>query len=40
MLGAVITHARRREFSNLAINVVLGALAVFLAVQRFGPHSL
>ena len=35
MIGAVITHARRSEFQNVAMNVVLLALAAFVAVQRF-----
>jgi uncharacterized membrane protein len=39
MVGAAVTHARRGEYKNIAANVVLGALAVFVAVQRFGPHS-
>lgn len=39
MLGAVVTHGRRREFPNVAVNLVLAGLAVFLAVERFGPHA-
>lgn len=39
MLGAIITHARRSEFQNVAVNVVLLALAVFVAVERLGPQS-
>jgi uncharacterized membrane protein YphA (DoxX/SURF4 family) len=39
MLGAVATHARRAEYSNVAVNVVLAALAVVVAWGRFGPHS-
>ncbi|MFF0265936.1 DoxX family protein [Kribbella sp. NPDC004536] len=35
MLGAIITHARRSEYPNAAINAVLLALAVFVAVARF-----
>jgi len=34
MIGAIITHARRSEFSSVAINSVLLALAVFVAVER------
>jgi uncharacterized membrane protein YphA (DoxX/SURF4 family) len=34
MVGAVVTHGRRREFPNVAFNVVLGALAVVVAVGR------
>src|SRR5690349_19985139 len=39
MLGAAATHARRRESTNVAVNLVLGGLALFLAVERFGAHS-
>jgi uncharacterized membrane protein YphA (DoxX/SURF4 family) len=35
MIGAIITHARRSEFSSVAVNAVLLVLAVFVAVQRF-----
>jgi uncharacterized membrane protein YphA (DoxX/SURF4 family) len=40
MLGAIVTHARRREFPNIVVNVVLAALALLLAVQRFGDRAL
>lgn len=40
MAGAVVTHARRSEWSSVAMNAVLLALAVLVAVERFGPHSL
>ena len=30
MLGAIITHLHRKEFSNLMINLVLLALIVFV----------
>ena len=39
MASAAITHARRREFPNIAVNTVLLALAAVLAWGRFGPHS-
>jgi uncharacterized membrane protein YphA (DoxX/SURF4 family) len=39
MAGAVAVHARRKETMNIAINVVLIALAVFVAWGRFGPCS-
>jgi hypothetical protein len=39
MIGAVITHTRRSEFQNVAVNVVLLALAAFVAVERLGPQS-
>ncbi|NIK55576.1 DoxX family protein [Kribbella shirazensis] len=35
MAGAIITHARRSEFSTVTLNAVLLALAVFVAIQRF-----
>jgi uncharacterized membrane protein YphA (DoxX/SURF4 family) len=40
MAGAAITHARRGEYPNIAVNVVLGGLAVWIAVARFGEYSL
>jgi uncharacterized membrane protein YphA (DoxX/SURF4 family) len=39
MVGAAITHARRREFPMIAINVVLLLLAAVVAWGRFGPYS-
>ncbi len=39
MLGAAIRHARRREYPDMAVNVVLAALAVVVAVERFGIHA-
>lgn len=39
MVGAVITHGRRREYPNVVINLVLLAIAVFVAVERIGPQS-
>jgi uncharacterized membrane protein YphA (DoxX/SURF4 family) len=35
MLGAAVTHGRRREFPNVAFNIVLAALALVLAIGRF-----
>ncbi len=40
MVGAAITHARRKETANIAVNAVLFVLAVFVAWARFGPYSL
>jgi len=34
MLGALVTHGRRREFPNAAFNVVLAALALVVAIGR------
>jgi hypothetical protein len=39
MVGAVVVHARRNEAMNVAVNVVLIVLAVFVAWGRFGPYS-
>lgn len=38
MLGAIVTHLRRGELPNVAVNLVLLALAVFVAVERIGPQ--
>lgn len=35
MIGAAVTHARRKENQAIVVNVVLAALAVFVAVGRF-----
>jgi uncharacterized membrane protein YphA (DoxX/SURF4 family) len=39
MAGAVITHARRSEWSSVVMNVVLLALTVFVAIERIGPQA-
>jgi len=39
MIGAIVTHARRGEFRNVAVNVVLVIMAVVIAWGRLGPHS-
>ena len=39
MLGAIVTHARRGETPMIAVNVVLLALALFVAWGRFGPYA-
>jgi len=39
MVGAAITHARRKEYSSIAVNVVLGGLALVIAILRFGSES-
>jgi hypothetical protein len=31
MIGAIITHARRREYPNVAINVLLAIMAAVVA---------
>lgn len=40
MIGAMITHARRKEPQAIAFNVVLLILAAVVAWGRFGPYSL
>ena len=40
MIGAAITHARRKETPMIAINAVLLVLAVVVAWGRFGPYSI
>jgi VIT1/CCC1 family predicted Fe2+/Mn2+ transporter len=39
MVGAIITHLRRREPKVVVLNLVLLALATFVAWGRFGPES-
>ena len=40
MAGAVVTHLRRGEpFANAAPALILGLLAVAVAVGRFGPQA-
>ncbi|MFG1907206.1 DoxX family protein [Kribbella sp. NPDC048928] len=34
MLGAIVTHGRRSEYPNVAINTILLVLTVFVAVAR------
>ena len=40
MVVAAATLIRRGEYSHVPLNVVMFALAVFVAIERFGPHSL
>jgi uncharacterized membrane protein YphA (DoxX/SURF4 family) len=39
MVGAAIVHARRREVPNVAVNVVLLALAAFVVWGRLGLYA-
>jgi DoxX-like family len=39
MLGAAATHLRRGEQQMLPLNAALLAIAVFIAIERFGPHA-
>lgn len=39
MVGAMLTHVRRKEFPNLGVNALLLLLALFIVIGRFafGP---
>lgn len=39
MLGAVVTHARRKESQAIVANVVLLVLAAAVVWGRFGPYT-
>lgn len=39
MVGAIVTHGRRKEYPNVAVNVVLLGLALFVAWGRFGAYA-
>ena len=39
MLGATATHIRRKEPQMVIVNLVIAAIALFIAIERFGPHS-
>lgn len=40
MAGAIVVHLRRGGETGFAVgNLVLGALALFVAVMRFGPYA-
>lgn len=39
MVGAAITHARRKENQMIVSNLVLLALAAVVVWGRFGPHA-
>ena len=39
MLGAAATHLRRGEGQMVPVNLVIAAIAVFVAVMRFGPEA-
>jgi uncharacterized membrane protein YphA (DoxX/SURF4 family) len=40
MTGAAATHLRRGERQMLPVNLAIAAVALFVAIERFGPHSL
>jgi uncharacterized membrane protein YphA (DoxX/SURF4 family) len=39
-VGAFITHTRRQEYPNLIVNVILLAMALFVAYGRFAIQPL
>ena len=41
MLGAIVYHATRGEFQNIALNIILAALCAFVAYGRWkiAPHT-
>ena len=39
MVGAAVTHLRRREAQMIPVNLVLLVLAAVVAWGRFGPHA-
>ncbi len=39
MVLAAVVHARRKEFRLILVNLVLFALAAFVAIMRFGPYA-
>ena len=39
MLGAAATHIRRKEPQMVVVNLVIAAIALFIAIKRFGPHA-
>ena len=39
MVGALIVHGRRREYSNIVANVALAVMAIVVAWGRFGPYA-
>lgn len=40
MIGGIVTHVRMGETDRLAVPIVLLALTLFVALERFGAHSL
>jgi uncharacterized membrane protein YphA (DoxX/SURF4 family) len=40
MVAAATVLLKRGEASHVPLNVAIFALAVFVAIERFGPHSL
>jgi uncharacterized membrane protein YphA (DoxX/SURF4 family) len=40
MIAAAATLIRRREYAHVPLNLVIFALAVFVAIERFGAYAL
>ena len=40
MVGAIVTHLRDGEPERLAAPIILLALCLFVAIERFGAHAL
>jgi hypothetical protein len=40
MLGALLTHLRMGETERVAVPLILMLLALFVAIERSGPHQL
>jgi hypothetical protein len=39
MVGAIVTHARRKEMPAIVANIVLLVLAAAIVWGRFGPYT-
>ena len=40
MVGAIVTHVRLGETDRLAVPIIVLAMALFVAIERFGADSL
>jgi len=40
MVGAIATHVRFHEIDRLAVPIVILAVTLVVAVERFGQHAL
>jgi hypothetical protein len=40
MVGAIVTHLRLGEADRLAVPIIVLALTLFVAIERFGAYSL
>ena len=40
MVGAIVTHVRLGETDRLAVPIIVLAMALFVAIERFGAYSL